>query len=181
MPRPNERELSDAALLDFTAVHVPGAEPVMDALAVIVERARSRVVQSDIMREVGFDDSDHSAFAVFDHLVYHGAAPPSRLAAVLGFAPSGMTKVVRRLLDVGLVAQAADPTDGRSSVIALTDKGRTFGARVLEYSRKHIAAELSGWDSHEAAEFARMLTAFAAGAHSFESTIQPRAESVVSP
>lgn len=54
----------------------------------------------------------------------HGPLTPSELAARERVQRPTATGLVCRLEDAGLVTRAADPTDGRSSLISVTPAGR---------------------------------------------------------
>lgn len=95
----------------------------------------------------------------------HAAGPMrvSALAAWQGVDKSTVTPQVRRLEKAGLVDRAADPGDGRASLLRLSPQGeevrtnvRTSGAALLE---EHLAV----FDDAERRAFADLLSRFAAG------------------
>lgn len=58
-------------------------------------------------------------------LLFDGSgAAPSRLAGELGMTRGGVTKLVDRLVEKGLVVRQSDDSDGRSQVVSLTVPGR---------------------------------------------------------
>jgi DNA-binding MarR family transcriptional regulator len=76
-----------------------------------------------------------------------GALTPGKLAAKEGVQPPSMTRVIAALEDMGYVRRSPHPTDGRQSIVALTEAGRVFveetiSAREAWLDRK--LAELSG-------------------------------------
>ena len=68
-----------------------------------------------------------SALASIDRL---GATRPGELARIEGIAAPGMTRLIGELESRGLVAKSADPDDGRSQLIRLTDAGVTAVAEA---------------------------------------------------
>jgi DNA-binding MarR family transcriptional regulator len=54
----------------------------------------------------------------------HGPLTPSELAARERVQRPTVTRIVFRLEEAGLVARAADPGDGRSSLVSVTPAGR---------------------------------------------------------
>src|SRR3954465_2348939 len=56
----------------------------------------------------------------------HGPLTPSELAARERIQRPTATRLIARLEDAALVTRPADPADGRSSLIAITDGGRTL-------------------------------------------------------
>jgi len=61
----------------------------------------------------------------------------------LGVAPSTLTRNVRRLEEVGLVARENDSQDGRASRVQLTTQGEGTAARLEEIEERFAAAVLS--------------------------------------
>lgn len=63
---------------------------------------------------------------------------PTRLASALMLSPAGVTNRLDRLEAAGLVARRPDPDDRRSSIVVLTDEGRSLvDAAVTD----HVATE----------------------------------------
>ena len=54
----------------------------------------------------------------------HGPMTPSELAACEGVQRPTVTRLLARLLDMGLIERAAVPRDGRSTLISVTGSGR---------------------------------------------------------
>src|SRR3712207_883885 len=80
--------------------------------------------------------SQGAALAVIER---HGPLTPSELAAREGIQRPTATRVLARLEELGLVARAADPADGRSSLVTVTPAG----AALLEELRTRKDAFLS--------------------------------------
>lgn len=70
--------------------------------------------------------SEHGlvAMATLDMVATGGPARISDLAAWQSISQPGMTKVVTRLAQHGLVERRADPADGRATLVVATDRGR---------------------------------------------------------
>jgi DNA-binding MarR family transcriptional regulator len=62
----------------------------------------------------------------------------ARLAGEVGLSPSGLTRLVDRLVARGLLARVDDAWDGRVTHLVLTDHGRTVRDAVLPRSVAHI-------------------------------------------
>src|SRR5690349_11684183 len=76
-----------------------------------------------------------------------GPARISDLARLEGMTQPGMTSLVNRLEDDGMVVRAADPTDARAALVGLTEAGRGWvverraeRARVLAGQLQQLAA-----------------------------------------
>ena len=106
-------------------------------LAALLRHAIARSARR-LRQEAGTDLSPSlsAALATVDR---HGPLTPSELAARERVQRPTITRVVCRLEEAGLVARAADPTDGRSALITVTPAGRA----LLEAGRTRKDAFLS--------------------------------------
>jgi MarR family transcriptional regulator, 2-MHQ and catechol-resistance regulon repressor len=82
----------------------------------------------------------------FDVLIHVGAAPDrrltmSRLSADVALTTGGVTRLVDRMVEAGLVARQNCPNDRRSIHVVLTPEGQV----VLD---KAVAAHIDGIDRH---------------------------------
>lgn len=73
----------------------------------------------------------------------HGPLGVSALASADRCSQPTMSGTVASLVDSGLVTKTANPDDARSSLVALTDAGRTELARVRRSNGREVAARLS--------------------------------------
>jgi MarR family transcriptional regulator, 2-MHQ and catechol-resistance regulon repressor len=82
----------------------------------------------------------------FDVLIHVGAAPDgqltmSRLSNEVALTTGGVTRLVDRMVEAGLVARQNCPNDRRSVHVVLTSEGHTMLGRA-------IAAHIDGIDRH---------------------------------
>lgn len=85
------------------------------------------------------------------------ALSPSALIAWTMVTSGTMTNRIDRLEKAGLVSRAADPNDGRGSLVTLTDKGF---ALIDDLIGEHVANQhrlIAGLDEAESAELDRLL------------------------
>ena len=71
---------------------------------------------------------------------------PSQLYTDLERSSGGMTKMLKRLENMGFIERTPDPDDGRSNLVALTPSGRKLEEKVFKVflSRTHdLTAEFS--------------------------------------
>lgn len=80
---------------------------------------------------------------------------PSEIADLQHVHPSLVTRQVRDLEDKGYVKVTADPTDGRSCLVALTPVGADEMSRLREVGLDQFAAFVADWPTEEV----RTLTA----------------------
>ncbi|WP_460864444.1 MarR family winged helix-turn-helix transcriptional regulator [Rhodococcus aerolatus] len=81
-------------------------------------------------RTAPVSDLPTSSLSALDALDVLGPHRVSELAARERLTQPGMTSLVTRLVDEGLVTRAADPSDGRVAVVSITDAGRACLAGV---------------------------------------------------
>ena len=105
----------------------------------------------------------------FDVLINVGAAPEgritmSRLSTDIALTTGGVTRLVDRMVDAGLVERQACPSDRRSIHVILTTEGRSVLDRAIEAHiegiDRHLMAHLSDKDR---ASLATALTKILAG------------------
>src|SRR5258708_22352817 len=77
-----------------------------------------------LREQAGVGDLAPSQVSVLLRLEKDGPATASSLARAEGMRPQSMGAVVAALVNAGLVIGAPDPTDGRQSLLSLTDACR---------------------------------------------------------
>ncbi|MEJ2579530.1 MAG: MarR family transcriptional regulator [Kineosporiaceae bacterium] len=122
-------------------------------VALVRSVRRIRAEKSD--RDLG--DGQYSVLAVLDR---HEAMTPRELADHEGVRPPSMTRTLASLVELGLVARADDPRDGRQVLVRLTEAGRDT---IRDTRRRRDAwlarrlAELSAEDRAVLARAAELL------------------------
>ncbi|GAB7031054.1 MarR family transcriptional regulator [Streptomyces sp. NPDC021749] len=123
-------------------------------LAVFLRRARAS--SGELAREV-HPDLESSAYGLLVRLADAGAQRATDLAGFFGVGKATMSRQLHALEQLGLVARAPDPADGRAVLVRLTDEGRERFTRVRNDRRARYARRLAAWDRREVAELARLL------------------------
>jgi DNA-binding MarR family transcriptional regulator len=82
-----------------------------------------------LREQAGVGDLTPSQVSVLLRLEKDGAATASRLARAEGMRPQSIAPVIAALEDAGLVSGAPDPTDGRQTLLSLTDACRKLVSR----------------------------------------------------
>ncbi|WP_426626035.1 MarR family winged helix-turn-helix transcriptional regulator [Leifsonia sp. McL0607] len=131
------------------------------SIASIVHWAESREVRVRVMEKIGFPVDDIPMFVVVNQLAYRGALRPTDLAATLGTGKANISKIVRRLEEIGLVARVPAPRDERSVLVTLTDEGRVLGERIMEVAQAQVDEVTLGWDPQEVENLRRYVARFA--------------------
>ncbi|MFG2604610.1 MarR family winged helix-turn-helix transcriptional regulator [Streptomyces sp. NPDC048514] len=123
-------------------------------LTVLLRRARAN--QGEMAREV-HPDLESSAYGLLIRLDELGGQRATELAAYIGVGKATMSRQLRALEDLGLIARQPDPADGRAWLVTLTDTGRGRVGKVREARRARYVSQLAHWDRHEVSELARLL------------------------
>ncbi|MEV4635724.1 MarR family winged helix-turn-helix transcriptional regulator [Actinoplanes sp. NPDC049548] len=84
------------------------------------------------------------------------------LAARSSLDPSTVSRAVAAVVRAGLVARAADPHDGRASVLGLTAAGRQALGDAMAWSDNRLAAALENWSVADVSVFTALLQRFSA-------------------
>jgi len=100
----------------------------------------------------GLSPSQAAALATIDR---HGPLTPSELAACERVQRPTIARLLARLEEDGLVTRAPDPSDGRSSLISLSDDGRALLESVRSRKDAFLAQRMRGLDAEERATLER--------------------------
>ncbi|WP_320773607.1 MarR family winged helix-turn-helix transcriptional regulator [Streptomyces sp. CRN 30] len=123
-------------------------------LTVLLRRARAN--QAEMAREV-HPDLESSAYGLLVRLGELGGQRATELAAFIGVGKATMSRQLRALEELGLVAREPDPGDGRAWLVTLTQEGHDRVRRVREARRARYAGRLADWNPREVSELARLL------------------------
>ncbi|MER5888576.1 MarR family transcriptional regulator [Streptomyces sp. NPDC001941] len=123
-------------------------------LGVFLRRARAS--SGEMAREV-HPDLEPAAYGLLARLEEAGRQRATELAGYFGVGKATMSRQLRALEDLGLVARDPDPADGRAWLVGLTEEGRARFIRVRDARRDTYVRKLAGWDRGEVAELARLL------------------------
>ncbi|MFI5684010.1 MarR family winged helix-turn-helix transcriptional regulator [Streptomyces sp. NPDC051636] len=123
-------------------------------LTVLLRRARAN--QGEMAREV-HPDLEPAAYGLLVRLDEHGRQRATELAAYIGVGKATMSRQLRALEELGLIAREPDPADGRAWLVTLTDEGRGRVGKVRLARRARYVSQLAHWDRREVSELARLL------------------------
>lgn len=110
-----------------------------------------------ISRRIRFEASHDVAPHQFSVLARLEDAPrtPGELAEIERVAKPSMSRTVGALVERGLVARQADPTDGRQVILSLTPEGRSTLKAIRRRRDAWMSARVARLSSEEQAVLAR--------------------------
>jgi|SRR5919205_2831103 DNA-binding MarR family transcriptional regulator len=73
----------------------------------------------------------------------HGPMTPGELATCERVQPPSMTKVIAALTERGFIDRSPHPTDGRQTVVALTEAGRDYVDAEVSARERWLEAQLA--------------------------------------
>ncbi len=90
----------------------------------------------------------------------------NKASALLQVHPTSVTNAVDRLQQAGLVIRSPHPTDGRTTLIELTQEGRTLAKRATAALNSEVFAQ-SGFAEQDVDQLIRILGTFRRNAGDF--------------
>src|SRR5215468_2779145 len=107
--------------LDTTAL------PPLARLAILIDS-----LQDEVLRPFELARGDYGVLAALRRAGAPYELSPSQLTSRLARSSGGMTKILKRLEEAGLVRRLPDPEDGRGSRVSLTPAGLELQDRVFD-------------------------------------------------
>ena len=122
-------DLSTAWDREYPDLHTATFPPMvrLARLAVLIES-----FQSAVLAPFELSSGDYGVLAALRRAGEPYQLSPSKLYSRLQKSSGGMTKILKRLEDQGLVERSPDPRDGRGSVVSLTPRGVDVQGRVFD-------------------------------------------------
>lgn len=93
-----------------------------------------------------------------------GVNSPSGLTEVLCIGRSLVTAEINRLLQAGLISGNQDASDGRRTVLALTDEGKQVSRELRQTVNDFVTSRLAGYSREQILAATTLLQDFAGGA-----------------
>ncbi|MEV4557728.1 MarR family transcriptional regulator [Kitasatospora sp. NPDC049285] len=132
---------------------------IADALGLLLRRSTRDRLYTHLTEGLG-EAVDELTYPVLSGLARTGPCNAADLGREVDLDRTTVTRRADRLEQAGLLSREPDPADGRSTLLCLTDDGRT----VIAATRRRLAAaiedSLASWPAPEAQDFARHLRRF---------------------
>ena len=112
----------------------------------------------EVLRPFGLTFARYELLALLS-FARDGSLPMSRASALLQVHPTSVTNAVDRLEQAGLVERSPHPTDGRTTLVALTRAGRSLAERATAALNTEVFAR-SGFTDDDVEHLIRVLHGF---------------------
>jgi DNA-binding MarR family transcriptional regulator len=131
-------------------------ETSSDELTQLASRLRLAIARTARrLRQKAGTDLSAALTAALATVEQNGPLTPSELAVVEHVKRPTATRIIARLEERGLVQRAADPADGRSSLVSVTPQGRTLLGQLRGRKNAYLARRLRELDSADVAALER--------------------------
>lgn len=107
------------------------------------------------LRQEANADVSPSLMAAMATVDRHGPLTPSELASIERIQRPTATRVAARLEEQGLVSRADDPTDGRVTLLTITDDGRALLKRSRSRKTAYLASRMEDLSPEDLAALQR--------------------------
>ncbi|HEX7049080.1 MAG TPA: MarR family transcriptional regulator [Longimicrobiales bacterium] len=134
-------------------------------LWVVLSRAHAAVAEH-VRADVARHDLTPAEFGVIEALYHKGPLLLGEVQRKILVSSGGITYLVDRLAERGLVERRPCPEDRRASYAALTDAGEALMRRIFPEHARCLERALSGLDAADQQEAIRLLRAL--GRHAAE-------------
>ncbi|TYC66421.1 MarR family transcriptional regulator [Streptomyces sp. CB01881] len=132
---------------------------IADALGLLLRRSTRARLYTRLAEGLG-EAVDDLTYPVLSGLARTGACSAADLGREIGLDRTTVTRRADRLEQAGLLQRQPDPADGRATLLALTDDGRTVVAATRQRLAAGIEDSLATWPQADAQAFARLLRRF---------------------
>jgi DNA-binding MarR family transcriptional regulator len=126
-------------------------------LALLFRRARARA--AELAREV-HPELEGGAYPLLAYIEAEGRVRLTDIGVHFGLGKPTVSRQIKALEELGLVARESDPQDGRVSLVSLTDEGARRYLRARDARRSRFRSLLATWEPTDVRDFARLLHCF---------------------
>ncbi|MCC9306874.1 MarR family transcriptional regulator [Kitasatospora sp. RB6PN24] len=127
-------------------------------VAVMFRRGRAR--SAEMSRLVHPQLEGGVAYSLLAHLYDVGQVRVTDVGCHFGVGKATISRQIKALEELGLVAREPDPQDGRASLVSLTEEGGARYRRAHEARLASFREMLAGWEPVDLSRFAELLARF---------------------
>jgi DNA-binding MarR family transcriptional regulator len=143
----------------------PEAPPEVEAIAryndLVARNLRNTQVLEGLVESAGARIT-RATFEVLANIERRGPLRLSNLVQRMGVDQSTISRQIRPLEELGLIARSEDPDDRRAVWLSTTEVGQAVILRVRKRVNRNVEAALASWSSDDRADLGRLLDKFRA-------------------
>lgn len=114
-------------------------------------------LRRSVMQDCAFPSDNVIEFLVVNQLAYNGPMRPIELANALSQTKTNISKVLKRVEDLGLIDRVPAREDGRGVLVVLTELGAEMGTRILARMSRDVDSVFHFWDADDVETLQRLL------------------------
>ncbi|KQZ24212.1 MarR family winged helix-turn-helix transcriptional regulator [Microbacterium sp. Root553] len=151
--------------MSTSSVPPPGDQVYAGLQRTDLRRSMSRFVdwatdirlRRQIMKDCSFPSDNLIEFLVVNHLAFNGPMRPVDLANALSQSKTNISKVLKRVEEIGLIDRRSTDDDGRGVLVVLTAHGAQVGARIVARVGHDIDSVFELWDEEDVETLQRLM------------------------
>lgn len=158
------RRSGPGGLRDTGAVKVPNEErdeqpllAVEREVGVLFRRGRARV--AELSRRV-HPQLEGMAYSLLGHVEQAGPVRVTDVGVHFAVGKATISRQIRALEELGLLAREADPLDRRSALVSLTEEGRRRFLAARDARMGRVRELMADWSEEDVVRFAELLHRF---------------------
>lgn len=126
-------------------------------IGLMLRRVRKGIADRAVLMH---PDLSATSYSLLLTLVDHGPRRATDLADMFALDKGAVSRSVRQLLDLGLVARTPDPSDARASILEVTDRARMRIDELVADRRQVLGDRLADWQPEAIDDLAQGLARF---------------------
>jgi DNA-binding MarR family transcriptional regulator len=105
-------------------------------------------------------DLQPASYLILTTIAQGAPVRASAIAELFDVDKGAISRQVKHLVDLGLLAHEKDPADARATLLSVTDEARTRMADVTEHRQKQLGEKLADWSDDDLSSFVAELARY---------------------
>ncbi|WP_134767024.1 MarR family transcriptional regulator [Nocardioides sp. 1609] len=126
-------------------------------VGVLIRRVR-RVI--GVRARAVHDELQPASYLILTSVEREGPVRASAISEQFDLDKGAVSRHVKHLISLGLLADEKDPADARATLLTVTDEARTRLADVVAHRQKGLSERLAEWSDEELAAFVGELSRY---------------------
>ncbi|MEU8921299.1 MarR family transcriptional regulator [Kitasatospora sp. NPDC048545] len=126
-------------------------------VALMFRRGRARVAELSRRVHPGLEGT---AYSMLGYIEQAGRVRVTDVGLHFSVGKATVSRQIRALEDLGLVAREADPLDRRAALVSLTEDGRRRYLDARDVRMRRVREVMGGWSPDDVTRFGELLRRF---------------------